>query len=55
MLKPIRVAVIDSGVKPAHSHVKPIVGGVSITPEGAMEGCTDLLGGNSCSVQRFPP
>ncbi len=44
MLKTIRVAVIDSGVNPAHPHVKPIAGGVSITPEGVKEEYTDFLG-----------
>ncbi|MEO8660965.1 MAG: S8 family serine peptidase [Bryobacteraceae bacterium] len=40
----IRVACIDSGVNPDHPHVRPIAGGITITPDGASEGFLDLLG-----------
>lgn len=42
--KPIRVAVIDSGVNPDHPHVLPIAGGVHITPDGIEPCFTDFLG-----------
>ncbi len=41
---PVRVATIDSGVNPAHPHVKPIAGGVYITDEGTESCYTDFLG-----------
>src|ERR1700744_2674998 len=42
----VRVAVIDSGVHAAHSHIGNVAGGVSIRPDGALdEGVyPDLLG-----------
>ena len=40
----MRVAIVDSGVNAAHTHVQPIAGGVHIS-EGADDDCfTDLLG-----------
>lgn len=42
----VRVAVIDSGVNPRHPHIIGIAGGVSVTPEGALdpEAWIDRLG-----------
>ena len=34
MKKPLRIAVIDSGVHAAHPHVNGVAGGVSILPDG---------------------
>jgi subtilisin family serine protease len=40
-----RVAVIDSGVNPAHPHIGAIAGGVSVAMDGSVyERYTDLLG-----------
>lgn len=40
----VRVAVIDSGVNPAHPHVKGVEGGVALTPQGETEVYLDYLG-----------
>lgn len=40
----VRVAVIDSGVNPAHPHVRPIAGGVALTEKGLSDDYTDFLG-----------
>jgi subtilisin family serine protease len=40
----IRIATIDSGVNAAHPHVRPIAGGIYITPEGLEDNYTDFLG-----------
>ncbi len=42
--KNIRIAVIDSGVNPAHPHIGPIAGGVSITGDTEDPVYTDLMG-----------
>jgi len=42
--RPVRVASIDSGVNPAHPHVRPIAGGVHITSDGADDDYIDRLG-----------
>jgi subtilisin family serine protease len=39
-----RVACIDSGVNPEHPHVKPIAGGIAMTPDGVSEDFLDRLG-----------
>lgn len=39
-----RVACIDSGVNPDHTHVRPVAGGVAITPDGESEDFLDRLG-----------
>jgi subtilisin family serine protease len=39
-----RVACIDSGVNPNHPHVKPIAGGIAITPDGESDDFLDRLG-----------
>jgi hypothetical protein len=42
---PLRIAVIDSGVHAAHSHVDGVAGGVSILPDGTEEAAyVDRLG-----------
>jgi subtilisin family serine protease len=33
----LKIAVIDSGVNPAHSHISAIAGGVAVSREGAIE------------------
>ncbi len=33
--RPVRVAVIDSGVNPAHPHIGSVAGGVAIGPDGS--------------------
>jgi subtilisin family serine protease len=40
----VRVAVIDSGVNPAHPHIKGIAGGVEITTSGETPDYIDRLG-----------
>src|SRR5262249_33608270 len=40
----VRVAVIDSGVNPAHSHINGIAGGVEITTQGETPNYIDRLG-----------
>lgn len=40
----VRIATIDSGVNPAHPHVRPIAGGVHITSEGLDSDYTDVIG-----------
>jgi hypothetical protein len=42
----VRVAVIDSGANPRHPHIIGIAGGVTVTPEGALDpgGWIDRLG-----------
>lgn len=40
----VRVAVIDSGVNPAHPHVGGVEGGVAISPRGETEIYLDSLG-----------
>lgn len=44
--KGIRVAVIDSGVNCSHPHIGRVAGGVSVTPDAAIEpgDYTDILG-----------
>ena len=43
--RPVRVAVIDSGVHVTHPHIGAIAGGISIGLDGALEdGFTDRLG-----------
>lgn len=41
---PVRIAAIDSGVNPRHSHVKPIAGGIQITTAGLSDDFIDVLG-----------
>ncbi len=43
--KPVRVAVVDSGVNPSHPHIGSIAGGLSVVP-GAGDGgdCLDRIG-----------
>ena len=36
--RPVRVAVIDSGVNPAHPHVAGVAGGTAIAPDGSTSG-----------------
>lgn len=36
-MKPVRIAIVDSGVHASHPHVKGVAGGVSITPDGREE------------------
>jgi subtilisin family serine protease len=40
----VRVATIDSGVNPDHPHVRPVAGGVWITPKGQNDCYLDFLG-----------
>jgi len=40
----VRVAVIDSGVNPAHPHIHGVEGGITIHAEGVEEGYLDALG-----------
>ncbi len=40
----VRVAVIDSGVNPAHPHVMGVAGGVAISAQGETEAYLDYLG-----------
>lgn len=40
----VRVAVVDSGVNPAHPHLNGVAGGVSITGEGESDLYLDYLG-----------
>ena len=41
----LRIAMLDSGVFANHPHIqRPVVGGVTITPEGEAEGFQDTLG-----------
>jgi subtilisin family serine protease len=44
MTRPIRIAILDSGVNEAHPHVGGIVEGVTVGPEGIRAGYQDTLG-----------
>ena len=44
-LKPVRVAVVDSGVNPSHPHIGSIAGGVSVVPGASgVRDPVDLVG-----------
>jgi subtilisin family serine protease len=38
------IGIIDSGVNPAHPHVRPVAGGVHILPEGVSGDYKDVIG-----------
>ena len=40
----VRVAIIDSGVNPAHPHVGGVVGGIGLSASGSSENYLDYLG-----------
>lgn len=40
----VRVAIIDSGVNPAHPHVAGVAGGIGISADGESENCLDHVG-----------
>ncbi|MFN7930832.1 MAG: S8 family serine peptidase [Blastocatellia bacterium] len=40
----VKVAIIDSGINPAHPHVAGIAGGIRITPQGEDENYLDFIG-----------
>ncbi len=40
----VRVAVVDSGVNPAHPHVGGVAGGIGLTADGSSENYLDYLG-----------
>jgi Subtilase family len=44
MTRPIRIAVLDSGVNEAHPHVGGIIEGITVGPEGIRAGYQDTLG-----------
>jgi subtilisin family serine protease len=44
MTRPIRIAVLDSGVNEAHPHVGGIIEGITVAPEGTRAGYQDTLG-----------
>jgi subtilisin family serine protease len=44
MTRPIRIAVLDSGVNEAHPHVGGIIEGITVGPEGMRAGYQDTLG-----------
>lgn len=45
MSRPVRIAMLDSGVFVAHPHIsRPVRGGITITPEGTSPGYEDTLG-----------
>ncbi|SDF05791.1 S8 family serine peptidase [Terriglobus roseus] len=45
MSKPVRIAILDSGVAVNHAHIsRPVSGGVTITSDGISEGYADMLG-----------
>lgn len=43
--RPVRVAIVDSGINPGHPHIGRVAGGVTITADGvAVQGFPDGLG-----------
>lgn len=44
MIEPVKVAIIDSGVNPAHPHVAGVAGGVHFTAQGEDNNYLDFIG-----------
>jgi subtilisin family serine protease len=44
MTRPIRIAILDSGVNEAHPHVGGVIEGITVGPDGISAGYQDTLG-----------